>query len=312
MLVTVLIANHNYERWLPIAIDSALQQTHPEIEVVVVDDGSTDGSRRVLDRYRDRVQVLLKDNEGHAAAINDGFECSRGEVVCLLDSDDVFLPDKVQRVAAAARSGVCLIHHPLQAVDPAGHPVGRPWPRCVLQGDLRRRIQRAGGFWPHPLTTGLSFRRGPLAAMLPIPGVRGSEGDEVGARSRPAPFPDTFLAGVAPFLGEVVGLPEVLGKQRLHGANTWTSRPGSPATERERLRERRARLERELELIADAVRGLGEPARWSREDNLRIRQLRWAAGDGGSLAEVIVSTLRCPTLPWPMKWREAARAVLKR
>src|SRR5687767_6151914 len=85
-LVSIIIDNYNYARFLPAAIDSALGQTYPNTEVIVVDDGSTDTSREVIRSYGGRVVPVLKENGGMMSAYNAGFSVSRGEVVVFLDS----------------------------------------------------------------------------------------------------------------------------------------------------------------------------------------------------------------------------------
>src|SRR5215208_719446 len=86
-LVSVLISNYNYEGFLREAVNSALNQTYPNVEVVVVDDGSTDNSREVIASYRERVVPVLKENGGQASACNAGFQVSRGEIAIFLDAD---------------------------------------------------------------------------------------------------------------------------------------------------------------------------------------------------------------------------------
>src|SRR5215208_2989974 len=100
-LVSVLVSNYNYEHFLEEAVDSALKQTYSKLEVVVVDDGSTDGSRELIESYGDRVIPVLKENGGQASACNAGFRASKGEIVIFLDADDVLLPDTVGKVVAA-------------------------------------------------------------------------------------------------------------------------------------------------------------------------------------------------------------------
>src|SRR5688572_7501809 len=102
-LVSILINNYNYGRFLRQAIDSALSQTYGNIEVVVVDDGSTDESREIVVNYGERVRPVLKDNGGQASAFNAGFAASRGELIALLDSDDLFVAEKIEKCVAAAR-----------------------------------------------------------------------------------------------------------------------------------------------------------------------------------------------------------------
>jgi len=76
--VSIIIDNYNYGRFLGEAIDSALAQTYPHVEVIVVDDGSTDNSREVIAKYGDRIIPVLKENGGQASAFNAGLLRPRG------------------------------------------------------------------------------------------------------------------------------------------------------------------------------------------------------------------------------------------
>src|SRR5437764_1069566 len=87
--VSVIINNYNYGRFLAEAIESALSQTLPATEVIVVDDGSTDNSPEVIGRYEGRIRSIMKSNGGQASALNAGFGASSGDVVIFLDADDV-------------------------------------------------------------------------------------------------------------------------------------------------------------------------------------------------------------------------------
>jgi glycosyltransferase involved in cell wall biosynthesis len=97
-LVSVIIANYNYARFLPACIDSVLAQTHARVEIIVVDDGSTDNSREVLASYGNRVRVIFQENGGQAAALNTGVAVSSGDVIALLDADDGWYPHKLDAV----------------------------------------------------------------------------------------------------------------------------------------------------------------------------------------------------------------------
>src|SRR5690242_15345928 len=79
LLVSIIIDNYNYGQYLQAAIESALGQTYHNIEVVVVDDGSTDDSREVIGRYDGRITAVLKENGGQASALNAGFVRSHGQ-----------------------------------------------------------------------------------------------------------------------------------------------------------------------------------------------------------------------------------------
>lgn len=97
MNVSVVIPTYNYARFLGEAIDSALAQTRPALEVIVVDDGSTDATSEVLAAYGDRIRVLRQQNQGVAAARNAGIAAARGEYLAFLDSDDAWYPQKLER-----------------------------------------------------------------------------------------------------------------------------------------------------------------------------------------------------------------------
>ena len=77
-LVSIIVNNYNYERFVAQAIESALQQTYSPVEVIVVDDGSVDHSREIIQGYGGRIQPVLKENGGQASALNAGFAASRG------------------------------------------------------------------------------------------------------------------------------------------------------------------------------------------------------------------------------------------
>ena len=86
-LISIVIHNFNYGRFLAHCIDSALAQSYPHCEVIVVDDASTDGSRAVLERYADRVRIVYQAaNRGQGGAFNAGFRASRGSIVMFLDA----------------------------------------------------------------------------------------------------------------------------------------------------------------------------------------------------------------------------------
>lgn len=98
--VSVIVPVYNGERFLAEALDSVLAQSSAPYEIIVVDDGSTDGTPEVAARYRERVRYLRQDNAGPAAARNAGLMRAGGEVMAFLDADDLWHPDKLARQAA--------------------------------------------------------------------------------------------------------------------------------------------------------------------------------------------------------------------
>lgn len=96
-LVSVIIPTYNRSRVLGRAIDSVLRQTFSDVELIVVDDGSTDGTRELLARYENQLTSVTQENRGVSAARNTGISRSRGKLTAFLDSDDEWLPDKLMR-----------------------------------------------------------------------------------------------------------------------------------------------------------------------------------------------------------------------
>ena len=94
-LISVIIPAYNAERYLSAAIDSVLAQTRPADEIIVVDDGSNDGTSRVEEVYRGQVRWLRQANQGSAAARNRGVAAASGELLAFLDADDLWVPEKL-------------------------------------------------------------------------------------------------------------------------------------------------------------------------------------------------------------------------
>ena len=105
MSVSLIVATFNHGRFLAEALDSAIAQTLKGVEIVVVDDGSTDDTPSVLARYAGRIRVIRQPNRGLAAARNTGLAAARGTYVSFLDADDVLMPTKLaEQVAVLERA----------------------------------------------------------------------------------------------------------------------------------------------------------------------------------------------------------------
>ncbi|MCK6480545.1 MAG: glycosyltransferase [Planctomycetes bacterium] len=129
----------NRADYLGEALDSALAQDFPGLEVVVVDDGSTDGTPALLARYGGRIRVHRQENAGQSAAINRGVDMARGEYVALLDSDDAWLPGKLARAVPLldADPGAALLYAAVEMMDGAGRAIPDPRPpRSTPSGEV--------------------------------------------------------------------------------------------------------------------------------------------------------------------------------
>ena len=140
MKISVLINNYNYARFLPECINSVLGQSYANKEIIVVDDGSTDNSRAVIESFGDKVKAIFKPNGGQASALNAGFFNSSGELVIFLDSDDYLEPDALSIIASTWKYGLAKIHWRMKKVTAGGHPIGiipkLKWP--LSTGDVSR------------------------------------------------------------------------------------------------------------------------------------------------------------------------------
>jgi glycosyltransferase involved in cell wall biosynthesis len=102
MKVSVVTISFNQARFLEQAIRSVLYQDYPDMEYIVVDPGSTDGSRDIIERYRDRIdKVILSPDSGPAEGLNKGFAQATGDIYGFINSDDALLPGAVTRVVKA-------------------------------------------------------------------------------------------------------------------------------------------------------------------------------------------------------------------
>jgi hypothetical protein len=231
MLATVLITNYNYGRFLTAAIESALSQTHTDTEVVVVDDGSTDGSREIIRDFSAQLTSILKDNGGQATgtytewergpAVTAGFEASSGEVVMILDADDILLPHAVETICGIMGDAIVKIQWPLLQIDSFGRPTGAIVPAERLpDGDLRPVAIREGpGGYLAPPTSGNAYSRRVLRTILPIP--------ESFTRDV-----DAYLNTVTPIFGFVRTVEEPQSCYRFHDANVYASRAGDERSKR--------------------------------------------------------------------------------
>lgn len=110
-LVSIIIPCFNAEKWLREAIDSCLKQTYTNLEIIVIDDGSTDRSLDLIKSYGDRIIWESQPNRGGCAARNRGFDLSSGDYIQYLDADDYILPEKIKKqVAGLIEKGTDVIY----------------------------------------------------------------------------------------------------------------------------------------------------------------------------------------------------------
>ena len=285
--VSVIVTAYNLAQYLPAALESALAQESPggPIQIIVVDDGSTDNTQEVLAPYADRVEVIRQENGGLVRAVDTGLAAVRGDYVALLDADDEWPPDRLRRHAEIldANPQVGLVHGDMEVMDADGntiHPSFFAWKRDEpTNGRILARLAKdnfvSGG--------ASTFRASLMPAIRPIPAD--------------AAYPDWWLATNIAAVSEIVYDPASANRYRFHGANMGlgADRPKLLAIERRELPFRRWMMHH---LLADETISLADIGQF-------VVRWRAALAHGGLSTGLSVRTLLEAD-------REAAAAELAR
>ena len=259
--VSVLITCFNYGAYVGQAIDSVLEQTYPAAEIIVSDDASQDNSCEVVEAYCQKfpaVRLLRNPHGGMAANLNAAYRNSSGEVLCLLDADDTFLPGKVEAVVNAFRQhpqAGFAIHRAL-LVDNQKRARGvYPLLSALPSGDCAQTTyDNSGILMGLPPTTNLALRREVAERIFPIPVEYTGYAEQIFHR-------------LAPLMTELCAVDTPLARWRLHGQNDQNSTRITPR-----------RLERELKIM----------------DSLWLEQKHYLEGVDGELAAAFPGIDRNP------------------
>jgi glycosyltransferase involved in cell wall biosynthesis len=232
--VSVLISSYNYGRFLRRSIESALRQSYQPKEIIIADDGSEDDSCEIVEsyvRHDARVKLLRGRHQGMAGSLNAAFRAASGEVLCLLDADDHFLPGKIEAVVSAFRSkpdaGFAI--HRAQMVDQYDRQRGvYPLLRSLPQGNcLEETLRNSGVLMGLPPTSNLALRYQVANSIFPIPESFSGYAEQV-------------IHRMAPLLTSICAIDGPLSVWRHHGSNDGNSTRVAPE-----------RLERELRYMQD-------------------------------------------------------------
>jgi hypothetical protein len=212
--VDIVVTNYNYGRYVCAAVDSALGQSHPNVNVIVVDDGSTDDSRERLQSYLGAVDLMFNENGGQPSAFNAGFARCRGDVVIFLDADDLLSPNAASAATAAFRAhpDAARVQMRMGMIDAAGQALATTRPAAhmpMLSGDLRAAELTFPFDLPFLPTSGNAFRTRSLQRIFPVPLAYG----HLGA--------DWYLVHLTTLLGTVISMPEIAAFYRVHGQNGY-------------------------------------------------------------------------------------------
>ena len=221
-LVSCIVPVFNGERYLTEALNSIFDQDHQPLEVIVVDDGSTDGTADVVSQYKNKVTYLHQENAGPSVARNTGIKASNGKFIGFLDADDLWVQGKLKRQMACFDAepelGICTSHNQ------------NFWMPELADEETKMRAEGAGD--PQP---------GTFPSML----VRRSVFDDVGMLNPTLKHRDAmeWLSRAKDAGVPTKTLPEVFVRRRLHLTNI--SREEEAADPDEVLRALKARLDRQ-------------------------------------------------------------------
>lgn len=229
MKTTCIIDNYNYESYVVDAVESVLNQTVRFDEIIIVDDGSTDKSREIIQNKwgeDDRIKIVLKPNGGQMSAFNAGFEACCGDLICFLDSDDVFHSGYLKKTLSFYRD------HPdcdfafcgYEKFDLVNETV-IPYPNRPDLGITVVQVNEKRTFIGGPTST-LSMKRTLAQKILPYPYA-----DEWRSRADDVLIFGSSLVGAHKFSNT-----EILVRYRVHQENAWYGKSFSATT----------RLKREL------------------------------------------------------------------
>ena len=207
---SIIINNYNYGRFLGEAIESALAQTYPHREIIVVDDGSTDGSRDVIRSYGDKIKPVFKENGGQASTFNAGWPQARGDLILFLDADDKILNNCLEIVIREWEPSCVKAHYRLEILDLKGNHRGT-YPALdmpLASGNVLGQVWEYG-FYTGPPCSGNIYSRSLLEKLLPMPEAEFRLCADVNLNLRLS------------FYGSIIAIDQILGVYRMHGNNLW-------------------------------------------------------------------------------------------
>jgi glycosyl transferase family 2 len=208
-LVSCIIPAYNYANYLPAAIDSALAQDYPadRLEIIVVDDGSTDDTPAVLAAYEGRVRTIRQENGGLNAATTTGLEAATGQLLTFLDADDFWRPDRTRLLVDALRAAPAagIAYGDMEVIDADGATMAPSFRWAAgLQSPSGRVFEPL--FIGNFISAGAMMVRAELASSFqPIPSF--------------AAYQDWWIATQVARVADVVAIPQPVNVYRYHGAN---------------------------------------------------------------------------------------------
>jgi glycosyltransferase involved in cell wall biosynthesis len=220
--VSIITAAYNHKEFVRSSVESALNQTYRDFEHIVVDDGSSDGTAEVLQSFGNRIKYIRQENRGTAAAINAGIRASAGEYIAILDSDDAWLPQKLERQMPVFDQfpDTAVVYSHAYVIDGEGK---------VKEGDLLGQPFSSDGAFADFL------RYDPIPVLTAV--VRKDCVDKLGGfNERLSAISDWDLWVRISARWPIAFVPEPLALYRIHGRNAHLTLIENGHVDRERLR----------------------------------------------------------------------------
>jgi len=222
MKTSVLISNYNYGEFLSKAIESVLKQSVPAHQIIVVDDGSTDDSANIIASFGTKITPLFQDNSGQAAAISNAYAIATGDILMLLDADDLFHPHKIEilQQVYSQNPDIGWVFHDLkevhsEKVSSEELPVSKEITPILI--DQIKNFSTGRISYDAPATSGLTFRKDFMSDFFPMPGSQGIT------------LSDHYIKFYCLATGKGFHIPEPLGLQVLHDKNLYTGKNSKKA-----------------------------------------------------------------------------------
>ena len=211
MLVSVLIDNYNYANFLSECIESVLNQTYQNFEIIIVDDGSSDNSKEIIEKYTkkdERIKTIFKKNGGQASAFNEGIKHCEGEIISFLDSDDLFKENKLEEIVKVFKEGYEYIINDYELIGDKSYKNGPYYP----YGGYNLFLVYYLNFFAGSSTSNISISKNLTNKIFPIK-------NEDFFRIRA----DDVVVFYASVMGEMFFIDKELSLYRIHGNNLFAS-----------------------------------------------------------------------------------------
>ena len=230
--VSVILDNYNYARFLPEAIESVLNQTYENFELIIVDDGSVDGSQEIIENYArensERLITVFKENGGQTSAFNAAFSFVSGDIVAFLDSDDYWYPNKLEKIVRKHEDFQLVQHY----LSYNGNGIYR---EVNTSTDWHLVLKKYGYLYNHSVCSSLSFDRRLLEPFFPLV-------DE----SEMIYCTDGVLLMIALSITKVGFIEEELGFYRVHDKNGFVGKTDFGQRAREILQKQHIFVNKQL------------------------------------------------------------------